>query len=90
MKFKRAKKMTSGPKDQIQSFGEQECKLQKRYGWILALLWLATVLLSLTWNMHRITQSTQETAQTHARSSFKKDLIYRRWNAMHGGVYVPV
>ncbi|MCI5210477.1 MAG: DUF3365 domain-containing protein, partial [Candidatus Electrothrix sp. ATG2] len=82
--------MTSGPRDQIQSFEQQECKLQRRYGWMLAFLWLAIVTASLAWNMHRIGQSTLETAQTHARSSFRKDIIYRRWNAMHGGVYVPV
>jgi len=82
--------MMSVPRDQIQSFEEQECKLQRRYGWVLAFLWLATVTVSFSWNMHRIKQSTLETARTHALSSFKKDIIYRRWNAMHGGVYVPV
>ncbi len=75
---------------QIQNFEQQECKLQRRYGWLLAFLWLATVVVSFGWNMHRIQQATLETAQTHALSSFKKDIIYRRWNAMHGGVYVPV
>ncbi len=80
----------SMPMGQIESFEQQECKLQRRYGWVLAFLWLATVIVSLAWNLHRIQQSTLETAQTHARSSFKKDIIYRRWNAMHGGVYVPI
>ncbi|WP_339134329.1 MAG: DUF3365 domain-containing protein [Candidatus Electrothrix sp. GW3-4] len=82
--------MAPGPRDQIHRFEQQECRLQQRYGWVLAFLWLATVTSSMTWNMHRIQQSTLETAQTHARSSYKKDIIYRRWNAMHGGVYVPV
>jgi PAS domain S-box-containing protein len=78
------------PRGQIQSFEEQECRLQRGYGWVLAFLWLTTVIISLSWNMHRIKQSTLKTALTHARSSFKKDIIYRRWNAMHGGVYVPI
>ncbi len=29
-------------------------------------------------------------ARQNARSSFEKDLVYRRWAAGHGGVYVPV
>lgn len=78
------------PRGQIQNFEEQECRLQRRYGWLLAFLWLVTVVVSFGWNMHRIEQTTLETALAHARSSFQKDIIYRRWNAMHGGVYVPV
>ncbi|MBI5847851.1 MAG: DUF3365 domain-containing protein [Nitrospirae bacterium] len=32
----------------------------------------------------------QELAKGEAASAFEKDLIYRRWNTSHGGVYVPV
>ncbi|WP_457552705.1 c-type heme family protein [Desulfobacula sp.] len=31
-----------------------------------------------------------EAARIEARTAFMKDVIYRRWNADHGGVYVPV
>jgi PAS domain S-box-containing protein len=31
-----------------------------------------------------------EFAGVQARSALNKDLVYRRWNASHGGVYVPV
>jgi len=31
-----------------------------------------------------------EMARTYARAAHEKDVIYRRWNAFHGGVYVPV
>ena len=31
-----------------------------------------------------------ELARTYARAAYDKDVIYRRWNALHGGVYVPV
>ncbi|MCI5223033.1 MAG: hypothetical protein D3924_10250, partial [Candidatus Electrothrix sp. AR4] len=82
--------MTYEPRTQVKNIEQQEYQLQKRNGWLLALVWLATATFSFSWNMHRIKQSMLETAQAHARSSFKKDIIYRRWNAMHGGVYVPV
>ena len=29
-------------------------------------------------------------ARSEARIAYNKDLVYRRWNASHGGVYVPV
>jgi len=29
-------------------------------------------------------------AREEAKAIFEKDVIFRRWNAMHGGVYVPV
>ncbi len=31
-----------------------------------------------------------EQAETDCRSTFNKDLVYRRWAAGHGGVYVPI
>jgi PAS domain S-box-containing protein len=31
-----------------------------------------------------------ELARTNARSTFNKDLAYRRWATRHGGVYVPI
>lgn len=32
----------------------------------------------------------RENARIAARSLIKKDISYRKWNALHGGVYVPV
>jgi len=40
--------------------------------------------------MHVHRQATIEVGRAHARAGFEKDLLFRRWNAMHGGVYVPV
>ncbi len=31
-----------------------------------------------------------EIARAQARVAFEKDLLFRRWNASHGGVYVPI
>ncbi|MGQ9573786.1 MAG: PAS domain S-box protein [Thermoguttaceae bacterium] len=30
-----------------------------------------------------------EVARTYARAAYEKDVLYRRWVALHGGVYVP-
>jgi PAS domain S-box-containing protein len=45
---------------------------------------------SLGWNVFQVRQNTLETARIQAQTAYEKDVIYRRWNAGHGGVYVPV
>lgn len=35
-------------------------------------------------------QHEMNTAFTAVKDSFKKDLVYRKWATMHGGVYVPI
>ena len=60
------------------------------YALILALIWTAIVGSSLIWNIYNTKQGTLDVARIQARSSFMKDVIYRSWNALHGGVYVPV
>lgn len=62
----------------------------ERYVLVLAVLWTVFVSLSLIWNLHQMKQKTLETAHIQARSAYLRDIIYRRWNARHGGVYVPV
>lgn len=54
------------------------------------LLWCALAALSLAWNVHQANLSRQELAFETARSFFAQILITRRWNARHGGVYVPI
>jgi PAS domain S-box-containing protein len=46
--------------------------------------------LGLWWKLDHLRHSVHELAETAARSSFEKDLLYRQWAALHGGVYVPV
>jgi diguanylate cyclase (GGDEF)-like protein len=41
-------------------------------------------------NFYQARQEIQDIALTTARINFEKDLIYRRWATIHGGVYVPV
>ena len=57
---------------------------------VAAVLWTAVIGTSLGWNHHLIGHSVERMAAVEARASFEKDLVYRRWNASHGGVYVPV
>ena len=52
--------------------------------------WTIVVLSSLIWNIVANHQTAVDIALVHARDSFKRDLLARRWNASHGGVYVPV
>ena len=42
------------------------------------------------WNVHQIRKGILELARSQARVAYEKDLLYRRWNASYGGVYVPV
>ena len=45
--------------------------------------------LSYGWNWHQIGKSAILFAEAEARASYEKDLVYRRWAAIQGGVYVP-
>ncbi len=62
----------------------------KRYALALILGWTVVVALSLVINISQSKAGAQESARTQARSAFEKDVLYRRWNAKHGGVYVPL
>lgn len=52
--------------------------------------WTLFMLFSWMWLSHVIKSGTLETARIEARTAFRNDVIYRKWNAGHGGVYVPV
>jgi signal transduction histidine kinase len=52
------------------------------------LLWTAALGASLAWNLQRSHRAFVDLAVVEARATFQKDLVYRRWNAMQGGVYV--
>ena len=45
---------------------------------------------SSVWNIFELKRSILMVARMSAEISYKKDAIYRKWVAMHGGVYVPV
>ncbi len=52
--------------------------------------WTALLGLLLFWNIHNVKTDTIKLAESDARQSWEKDVIYRLWAAQHGGVYVPV
>ncbi|MBK1649409.1 diguanylate cyclase [Rhabdochromatium marinum] len=58
--------------------------------WLLLTVWLALVLGSLGWNLHQAYSARAEMAMRTAQSFFDQVVLARRWNAQHGGVYVPV
>lgn len=47
-------------------------------------------LFSWSWNYSRSKHNLLEYAKIEASASYNKDLLYRRWASMHGGVYVPI
>ena len=61
-----------------------------RYLLTLVAIWTAGVIASLGWNIYQLKQSILSVARTSAEISYDKDVIYRRWVARQGGVYVPV
>ena len=63
--------------------------MSKRMIWGFIFSWVFLIGLSFFWNRHQVERSVTELARGEARSHFEKDLIYRRWANMHGGVYVP-
>jgi len=67
----------------------QPAMLKNRLAAFAAVVWIALIIASLSWNLIHVKRTFFELAESEARSSFNKDLVYRRWAAMHGGVYVP-
>ena len=61
----------------------------KRLTWIIAIAWVLSISVSLVWNWQQLDRTAVALAANEARASFQKDLVYRRWAAMQGGVYVP-
>jgi len=57
---------------------------------IVALGVLGTVLLgiSLAWNISQVRDRTLDGALIQARVAYEKDIVFRRWNNQHGGIYV--
>jgi PAS domain S-box-containing protein len=64
--------------------------LFERYIKLLAVIWTILVAVSLVWSISRLKKETLEFAGIQADITLAKDILYRRWNAMHGGVYVPI
>jgi diguanylate cyclase (GGDEF)-like protein len=61
----------------------------KHSAFILVVVWTAAIAFGAGWHMWKDYQDMLELARIQASNSFEKDLVYRRWVAGHGGVYVP-
>jgi hypothetical protein len=55
---------------------------------LVTALWICLVLSSLLLYWKHTRATSFSLAVVAAKTSFEKDLVYRRWAAMHGGVYV--
>ncbi len=67
-----------------------EVFLLKHFFWVLAVVWIVIIFISLGWNMIQEKEKIMESARVQARTAYEKDLLFRRWNANHGGLYAPV
>ncbi|MBI5557367.1 MAG: DUF3365 domain-containing protein [Deltaproteobacteria bacterium] len=67
-----------------------QARIDKGYGWPLAVIWTVIVAISLIWNISLNKQRTLKIALIEAKTVFEKDLIYYRWATEHHGVYVPI
>ena len=61
----------------------------RRYFWLLACTWTAAVAGSLAWNLAQQAEEVRSLTSQAAQALLEKDLLYREWSILHGGVYVP-
>jgi PAS domain S-box-containing protein len=61
-----------------------------RFAWGIGGMWTLIIAASLVLNIVPLNRNALEAATIHARVAHDKDVLYRRWNSSHGGVYVPV
>jgi hypothetical protein len=60
----------------------------QRYFWVLAGAWTAIAAASLIWNLVQHAKEVSSVAAEAARVLLEKDMLYREWSILHGGVYV--
>jgi PAS domain S-box-containing protein len=56
---------------------------------LLAVAWTVCAAGSLAWNLKEHARETAGIALHTARALYEKDVLYREWSSLHGGVYVP-
>ena len=55
---------------------------------LLSLAWIIAVFSSMLYTVSNIEEKYYRVALEHAKNAFHKDLVFRKWVASHGGVYV--
>ena len=61
----------------------------RSYFWLLACAWTAAVAGSLAWSLAQHAKEVRSLTFHAAQALLEKDLLYREWSILHGGVYVP-
>jgi signal transduction histidine kinase len=61
-----------------------------RYAWSLAIFWTLCIGASCYWNVETERKVLLKIALAEASATIGRDMLYRRWGSLHGGVYVPV
>lgn len=64
--------------------------LTLRLSILTAIIWTAVLALSLAWNLRQVREQAMSIAYSEARANLNKDISFRRWGTLHGGVYVPI
>ena len=62
----------------------------KRFAWLLAVLWTASVAVTLLWSLNQERRQVLAIARQQALVAVERDLVLREWAAERGGVYVSV
>jgi diguanylate cyclase (GGDEF)-like protein/PAS domain S-box-containing protein len=57
---------------------------------LLIIAWSALMVALSIWAFRQTHEAAYEVARATAYEGFRKDLLYRRWSSLHGGVYAPV
>ena len=66
----------------------KDIKKLQNYIIILTILFISVTSISMILNIMHINQKQNKLVLEHAKNAFTKDLMFRKWVAMHGGVYV--
>ena len=60
------------------------------YAVAAAVVWTAVVGALAIWASGEQDQASSDAARIQARACYETDVVFRKWNADHGGVYVPI
>ncbi len=69
---------------------DRDAQRLRKYSLALLVVWTIVVAVSGAWNLYEIRREAIDGARITARAAHFKDVIYRRWSADQGGVYVQI
>jgi signal transduction histidine kinase len=62
----------------------------KYYSWLAIFVWTGCIAVSILWNLFEHRENIHKIARNSAQVTFENDILYRKWAAKQGGVYVPI